>query len=77
MALHPKHGTWLNVAGTGLSVLARQCPGRRVPEVGALRREAAAWDAKRDAAAVQVGWQFTAADARVRPKRLYPLIEPK
>lgn len=71
----PKHGSWLNVAECELSVLARQCLGRRIPDMGALRREVAAWERDRNAAAVAADWQFTTADARTRLKRLYPVIE--
>jgi hypothetical protein len=71
----PKHGSWLGVAEMELSVLARQCLGRRIPGREAPRREVAAWEHKRNAAAVKVGWQFTTADARVKLKRLYPTIE--
>jgi transposase len=71
----PKHGSWLNVAEMELSVLARQCLDRRIADREALRREVAAWEEKRNAAVVKVDWQFTTADARVKLKRLYPLIE--
>ena len=70
-----KHGSWLNVAEMELSAVARQCLDRRVPDLGALRREVAAWERKRDAAVVKVDWQFTTADARVKLKKLYPTIE--
>ena len=71
----PKHGSWLNVAEMELSVLARQCLDRRIPDLETLRREVAAWEANRNAAVVKVDWQFTTADARVKLKRLYPTIE--
>jgi transposase len=71
----PKHGSWLNVAEMELSVLARQCLDRRIPDLEALRREVAAWEQKRNAAVVKVDWQFATADARVKLKRLYPTIE--
>jgi transposase len=71
----PKHGSWLNVAEMELSVLARQCLDRRIPDLETLRREVAAWEQKRNAAVVKVDWQFTTADARVKLKRLYPTIE--
>jgi hypothetical protein len=58
-----------------LSVLARQCLDRRIPDQEALRREVAAWEEARNAAVVKVDWQFTTADARVKLKRLYPMIE--
>jgi len=32
----PKHGSWLNMAEIELSVLQRQCLGRRLPEVATL-----------------------------------------
>ena len=71
----PKHGSWLNVAEMELSVLARQCLDRRIPDEETLRREVAAWEQQRNAAVVKVDWQFTTADARVKLKRLYPTIE--
>jgi len=71
----PKHGSWLNVAEMELSVLARQCLDRRIPDLETLRREVAAWEQKRNAAVVKVDWQFTTTDARVKLKRLYPTIE--
>jgi hypothetical protein len=71
----PKHGSWLNVAEMELSVVARQCLDRRIPDIEALRREVAAWEATRNTAVVKVNWQFTTTDARVKLKRLYPSIE--
>ncbi len=71
----PKHGSWLNVAELELSVLARQCLDRRLPDLDTLKREVAAWEAERNKAVVRVDWQFTTADARVKLKRLYPTIE--
>jgi len=71
----PKHGSWLNVAELELSVLARQCLDRRIPDMATLRREVAAWEAERNAAVVRVDWQFTTADARTKLKRLYPSVE--
>jgi hypothetical protein len=71
----PKHGSWLNVAELELSVLARQCLDRRIPDMDALRREVTAWERERNAAVVRVDWQFTTADARTKLKRLYPSLE--
>jgi hypothetical protein len=72
----PTHGSWMNVAGIELSVRARQCLNRRVPDMQTLVQEVAAWERDRTAAAVKVDWQFTAADARAKLKRLYPTLEP-
>ncbi len=71
----PRHGSGLNVAERELSVLARQCLDRRIPDLEALWREVAAWVRTRNAAVVKVDWQFTTTDARVKLKRLYPTIE--
>lgn len=71
----PKHGSWPNVAEMELSVLARQCLDRRIPDMGRLAEEVAARERDRNAAVVKVDWQFTTADARVKLKRLHPTIQ--
>lgn len=71
----PKHASWLNMAELELSVLARQCLSRRLPDQARLAHEVAVWEAERNAAVVRVDWQFTTAEARVKLKRLYPSIE--
>jgi transposase len=71
----PKHGSWLNVAEMELSVLARQCLDRRIPDLPTLAREVAAWEQRRNDAVVGVHWQFTTADARVKLHKLYPTIQ--
>ena len=71
----PKHGSWLNIAECELSVLARQCLARRIPDQDTLAREVAAWAAHRNAAQVGIAWHFTTADARIKLAHLYPIIE--
>jgi hypothetical protein len=71
----PKHGSWLNMAEIELSVLSRQCLDRRIGEVGVLRRGIEAGQRKRNAANKTIDWQFTTAEARVKLKRLYPVIK--
>jgi hypothetical protein len=71
----PKHGSWLNMAETELSVLSGQCLDRRIGEKDELQSEVAAWEERRNAATCRVDWQFTTADARVKLKRLYPSIQ--
>jgi len=68
----PKHGSWLNMAETELSVLARQCLDRRLDSKEALTHEVAAWEKERNRACTTIDWRFTTADARVKLKRLYP-----
>src|SRR5262249_35802588 len=62
----PKHGSWLNVAEIELSVLARQCLDRRIETRGELERQVAAWEEERNERGVEVRWQFTTADARIK-----------
>jgi hypothetical protein len=71
----PKHGSWLNMAETELSVLGGQCLDRRIGERNELEAEVAAWEQRRNATGCRVDWQFTTADARVKLKRLYPSIQ--
>jgi DDE superfamily endonuclease len=77
LAIHhtPKHGSWLNMAEIELSVLARQCLDRRIPDPTTLAQEVAAWERQRNAAQCRVDWRFTTHDARLKLKRLYPSIQ--
>jgi len=70
----PKHGSWLNMAETELSVLSSQCLDRRIPGKDALTGEVSAWEAARNKHHAKADWQFTTADARVKLKRLYPSL---
>jgi hypothetical protein len=71
----PKHGSWLNVAEIELSVLSRQCLNRRIESMEELRKEVAAWEEARNGKQVEIRWRFTTADARVKLRRLYPVIQ--
>jgi hypothetical protein len=72
----PKHGSWLDMAETELSILTKQCLDRRIPDSATLVREIAAWEAPRNATRAKIDWQFTTGTARVKLKRLYPSIRP-
>ncbi len=69
----PKHGSWLHMAAIELSVLARQCLDRRLPDQAMLTREIAAWEAPRNSAQATMDWRFTTADARITLTHLYPV----
>jgi hypothetical protein len=56
-------------------VLGRQCLARRIAHRDLLAREVAAWETRRNQAKVKIEWQFTTADARIKLKRLYPVIK--
>lgn len=70
----PKHGSWLDMAETELSVLSGQCLDRRIPDKPTLIEEVAAWENDRNKHNAKADWQFTAADARIKLKRLYPAL---
>jgi DDE superfamily endonuclease len=71
----PKHGSWLNMAETELSVLQRQCLNRRIGDQPRLMQEVAAWERQRNTTAMTVDWRFTTDDARLKLKRLYPTFK--
>ena len=71
----PKHGSWLNVAEIELSVLSRQCLDRRIGDAEELRREVGIWEEERNERGVEVQWRFTTADARIKLRRLYPVLQ--
>ncbi len=71
----PKHGSWLNIAASELSVLTRQCLDRRMPEQQRVADEACQWTENRNARQVSVAWQFRTDDARIRLKRLHPDVK--
>ena len=71
----PKHGSWLNIAEIELSALAIECLGdRRIPYIDSLNEELSFWYKERNQSQKGVDWQFTTEDARVKLKRLYPVI---
>ncbi len=70
----PKHGSWLNMAEIELSILKRQCLDRRIADQETLSQEIDAWENSRNESGCTINWGFTAQDARIKLKRLYPSI---
>jgi hypothetical protein len=71
----PKHGSWLNIAECELSALAAQCLGhRRIADIDTLNAELRAWHIRRNHTQKGVDWQFSTEEARIKLKRLYPII---
>lgn len=69
----PKHGSWLNIAETELSALAIQCFGnRRIRSLEELNGTISDWEKDCNKKQVGIKWHFTAEDARIKLKRLYP-----
>lgn len=72
----PKHGSWLNMAEIELSVLGRRLP-RRLSDAASLAAAVKTMTEQRNRNSTGVNWQFVAKDARIKLKRLYPVIEEK
>lgn len=70
----PKHGSWLDMAESELSVLSSQCLDRRIPDKNTLVSEVKAWQKHRNKHHAKADWQFSTATARLKLKRLYPAI---
>lgn len=70
----PRNGSWLNVAEIELSVLSRQCLGRRIASASELDTECAAWERERNADGSRVDWRFRTEDARIKLRHLYPHV---
>ena len=72
----PKHASWLNMAELELSVLARQCLSRRIPDAETLSAEVKVWQDARNRDRVRINWCFKVADARKKLSRVYPQQTP-
>jgi DDE superfamily endonuclease/Homeodomain-like domain len=71
----PKHASWLNMAEIELSVLDRQCLSQRLVSLEMAAQQVAAWTTRRNHAAVTIQWRFTAEDASIKLKHLYPSVK--
>jgi len=58
-----------------LSVISRQCLAERMGSVEHLESEVLAWANKRNGKEVKVDWRFNTTDARIKLKKLYPLLQ--
>lgn len=70
----PIHASWLNMAEIEIGVLSRQCLAENMISIEEMRRKVSAWQCRRNAACSTVNWQFTTANARIKLKKLYPII---
>ena len=61
----PKHGSWLNPAEIEISLVSRECLGRRrLPSLRRLRFETRAWNRDANRRRRTIHWSFTRRDAR-------------
>jgi transposase len=70
----PKHASWLNMAEIELSALDRQCLSQRFASFEMAQQHIAAWTTRRNQQHVTIQWRFTAEDASIKLKHLYPSI---
>jgi DDE superfamily endonuclease len=70
----PKHGSWLDMAESEISVLSRQCMDQRIPDKQTLIDEVAAWQSQRNKNHTKANWQFTNEKARIKLRQLYPAL---
>ncbi|MFL5664013.1 MAG: IS630 family transposase [Ktedonobacteraceae bacterium] len=70
----PKHASWLNMAEIELSALDRQCLSQRLASLEIAQQQVAAWTTRRNQQQVTITWRFTAEDASIKLKHLYPSI---
>jgi hypothetical protein len=71
----PKHGSWLNMAETELSVLGGDCLDRRMDSAEFVKTEVEAWETDRNQREAKVRWRFTTEEARIRLEKVYPVID--
>jgi len=70
----PVHASWLNMAEIEISALSRQCLAESMSDIKEMRQKVTAWQCRRNACSNTVSWRFSTTDARIKLKRLYPVI---
>lgn len=71
----PKHGSWLNMAESEISIMNSQCLDRRLESVPKVAAAVRPWEAERNARQARMHWTFTLAVARQKLRKLYPSNE--
>jgi len=70
----PKHGSWLNMAEIEIGVMCRQALSKPLSNMESFKKQIKSWTLLRNIECSKVNWQFTTEDARIKLKRLYPVI---
>jgi hypothetical protein len=71
----PKHGSWVNMAESEISIMNTQCLDRRLDSQDIIAKEVAAWESKRNTRQARMHWVFTLTSARRKLQKVYPSIE--
>jgi len=70
----PKHGSWLDMAEIEIGIMCRQALSKPLPDMDSFKEKIKSWTLRRNIECSKVNWQFTAKDARIKLKHLYPTI---
>ena len=70
----PKHGNWLTMAEIELNVLDGQCLKSRIDNIKIMRKEVNTWSKKRNDLNSFINWRLKTEDAKIKLKRLYPIV---
>jgi hypothetical protein len=70
----PKHASWLNVAEIEIGVMSRQALAKPLPDMESFVKQVETWTINRNIECSKINWQFTTKDARIKLKKLYPVI---
>ena len=70
----PLHGSWLNMAEIEIGVMCRQALAKPLSEMESLKNQVEAWNLQRNMECSKIDWRFTTKDARIKLKKLYPVV---
>jgi hypothetical protein len=70
----PKKASWLNMVEIELSVMSKQCFGRRIGTMHELRTQVSAWEKRRNKERAKISWRFTTDKARDKLQRHYDAV---
>ena len=70
----PVYSSWLNMAEIAFAVLGRQVLNRPFAGKAAVQAAVERWKNRQNTKPKPRNWQFTTADARINPAKLYPTI---
>jgi hypothetical protein len=70
----PKHASWLDMAEIEIGIMSRQALAKPMPDMESFKKQVKSWTQMRNSECAKVNWQFTTKDARIKLKRLYPII---
>jgi hypothetical protein len=70
----PKHASWLNMAEIEIGIMCRQALAKPLQDMDNFREQVKSWTLQRNIQDAKVIWRFTTKDARIKLKRLYPVI---